>query len=69
MKCPSTSAHISRLEQVVDAVKRLDTRYVRTIMALLKRSDITPNHLLTQHGFTMGEFCIAYVLASKKRRK
>lgn len=69
MKCPTVLAHVNRFERVVDTVKQLDTRYVRTIMALLKRDDITPDHLLTQHGFTMGEFCTAYVLGSKKKRK
>ena len=60
--------NISRFEEIISVVESMNTKYVRKIMSTLNDPDVTPDHLLTNFGITIGEFCTAYVIRNKTKR-
>lgn len=60
--------NISRFEEIISVVESMNTKYVRKIMSTLNDPDVTPDHLLTNFGITIGEFCTAYVIRNKSKR-
>ena len=59
---------MTRIEKIMDMVQHMNTKYIRQIMMMLSKPNITPDHVLTNYGITLGEFCTAYVIRNKTKR-
>lgn len=53
---------VARTERIVQEVKNMELRHIRQIMSLFCNPNVTSDHYLPQFGFTLGEFCVAYVV-------
>lgn len=56
---------INRTKQIVNEVQHMKLKHIRQIMSMLHNPTITADHLLPGFGFTIGEFCVAYVVRDK----
>ncbi len=53
----------TKYTQLFDHIKGLRTREVRQLFAHMRKlDDANPNALFPRHGFTAGEFSVAYVI-------
>ena len=58
-----TNLNAAKYAHLFDHIRNLRTRDVRLLFAHMRRlDDANPNVLFTRHGFTAGEFSVAYVI-------
>ena len=64
----NSAKNITRFEEIVNIIENLNTKHVRKIMSQMNNPKITPDHLITNFGITIGEFYTVYVIYNKVKR-